>query len=66
MKSHHSLFDITVEKLAETDAAVLVHDGDKSKAVWLPKSQIEIEPAEVGGLFIVTAPEWLLADKGLV
>lgn len=66
MKSHHSLFDITVEKLAETDAAVLVHNGDGSKAVWLPKSQIEIEPSDVGGLFIVTAPEWLLADKGLV
>ncbi len=66
MKS--DLYDITVEKLAETDAAVLVHDGDKSKAVWLPKSQIEIEiePAEIGGLFILTAPEWLLIERGLV
>lgn len=63
MKSN--LYDITVEKLAETDAAVLVHEGDKSKAVWLPKSQIEIEPTEVGGLFIVTAPKWLLVKHGL-
>lgn len=64
MKS--DLYDITVEKLAETSAAVLVHDGDKSKAVRLPKSQIEIEAAEVGDLYVVTAPEWLLIERGLV
>lgn len=67
MSDHDSdLFDVTVEKLAETKLAVLVHTGTKEEAVWLPKSQIEIHKAEVGGLFVVTAPEWLLIDKGLV
>lgn len=58
------VIDITVTKLAETDAAVKVCDGDEV-GVWLPKSQIEIEPAK-GGLFTVTLPEWLATNKGLV
>jgi hypothetical protein len=65
MKS--DLIDITVSKHAETAGAVLVSDaGRGDEAKWLPKSQIEIEPAPQKGLFIVTMPEWLAIDKGFV
>jgi hypothetical protein len=61
-----NLVDICVEIAAETDKAVLVHEGDKSKATWLPRSQIEIEETTTRGIFTVTLPEWLATDKGLL
>lgn len=68
MKS--DLIDVTVQKHAETAKAFLVSDdGDKSKAVWIPKSQCEIEAkACVGGedFYELTLPEWLAKDKGLI
>jgi hypothetical protein len=61
------LVDITVSKHHETSKAVLVSDtGLGDDAVWLPLSQIEIVPASQAGLFIVTMPEWLAKDKGLI
>lgn len=60
------LVDVLVTMHAETPKAVLVSDtGENDDAVWLPRSQIEIEPAKKG-LFTVTMPEWLAKDKGLV
>lgn len=64
MKS--DIIDITVEKLHETASAVLVTATVADKGVWLPKSQIEIEPADTGGLYVVALPEWLAVEKGLV
>ena len=60
MKS--DLIDLEVEIKAETDAAVLVSDGDKE--AWLPKSQIEIE--RKGRVATVTLPEWLAIAKEFV
>jgi hypothetical protein len=64
MKS--GIIDITVQLLHETDRAVLVTDSTPENGVWLPLSQIEIEPADVGGLHVVTLPEWLAMERGLV
>ena len=64
MKS--DIIDIDVAVEAKTDKAVLVHDGDKSKAVWLPLSQIEISETGIGGIMTVTLPEWLALEKGLI
>lgn len=64
MKS--DLIDITVQLLRETEAAILVADADPEDATWLPKSQVEIEPADNGSLHVVTLPEWLALDKGLI
>lgn len=62
-----NLIDITVEIEAETDKAVLVHEGDVSKAVWLPRSMIEIEKlANSRGLYEITLPERLAMEKGLI
>lgn len=65
-KMKSDIIDITVQKLHETDAAVLVTDTTPEKGVWLPKSKIEIEPSETKGLHVVTLPEWLALNKGLI
>lgn len=60
------LTDVTVQLHYETDRAVLVSDdGDRDKAVWLPKAQIEIERKR-NPIIEVTLPEWLAQDKGLI
>lgn len=57
--------DINVHLHHETGKAVLVSDtGDKADAVWLPLSQVEIEPE--GATHVVTLPEWLATEKGLI
>ena len=60
------LLDMTVKLHAMTDRAVRVSDdGDDENAVWLPLSQIEVLKRP-GGIAIVTLPEWLALDKGLI
>lgn len=59
------VIDLELHLHHETDRAVLVSDtGDKADAVWLPKSQVEI--AEWGAHHMVTLPEWLAEERGLV
>ena len=50
---------------AEAGALLVSDDGDKAKAVWLPKSQVEVAPAPRGTV-VVTMPEWLALDKRLI
>jgi len=64
MKS--DVIDITVQKLHETEKAVLVTENIPERGVWLPKSQIEIEESATRGLYIVTLPESLALAKGLI
>lgn len=65
MKS--DLIDIDVECTARTEKAVLVHPGERGKAVWLPLSMIEMDPDDtVSGTAIMTLPESLALDKGLI
>ena len=48
-----------------TKAAIRVsQDGDATKAVWLPRSQIE-HVDKGGSVVAVTMPEWLAKEKGL-
>ena len=61
-----NVIDITVQKLHETDKAVLVTDSIPEKGVWLSKSLIEIKASATGGLHQVTLPEWLALEKGLI
>ena len=63
MKS--DLVDIEMQIHHRTDRAVLASDdGDRANAVWLPLAQIEI--ATENGKTVVTMPEWLAMEKGLV
>jgi hypothetical protein len=66
MKS--DLVDLTLQRHHETDAAILVSDdGDRAKAVWLPKSRVEVVVKDARkGIVLVTMPERLAIDKGLV
>lgn len=42
--SRNELVDLTLAILHETDAAILVSDdGTEKRAVWVPRSQVEIE-----------------------
>jgi hypothetical protein len=63
MKS--DLVDLELRIHRETDLAILASDsGDIAKAVWLPKSQIEIEPNR-SGTYTITMPAWLAQEKEL-
>ena len=70
MSSRSDLEDISVELVHETDKAWLVTDGTldpktgKRVDVWVPKSQAEMDRSD--GCYTLTAPEWLLKDKGLL
>jgi hypothetical protein len=64
MKS--DLIDLTMQKHHETDLALLVSDdGNRKNAVWLAKQHIEVETL-AAGVVIVTLPEWLALEKGLI
>ncbi len=64
MKS--DLIDVTMQLHHETAKAVLVSDdGDRDHAVWIPKSHCEIED-KGQGVVIVTLPEWIAREKGLI
>lgn len=63
----NDILDLTVIRHAETEKAILVSDdGDRKKAVWLPLSQVEVNPAPSHGAVIISLPEWLAMDKGLI
>lgn len=65
MKSN--LVDIAGVQYAETEKAILFSDtAHKEDAVWLPKSQIEIEADGPRNFITVTMPEQIALDKGLI
>ena len=66
MKS--DLIDVTLQLHHKTDKAILVSDdGNRAKAIWLPVAHIEMEPMPgKAGIVVVTLPEWLANDKGLI
>jgi hypothetical protein len=70
-RGNSDLIDLTLQRHAETKLAILVSDdGDAKRAVWLPLSQVEVAvaPGTGGskGLVLVTLPEWLATERGLV
>jgi hypothetical protein len=64
------LVDLNVEIKHQTAQAVLIfdpEDDERTKTIWLPHSQIEIEYKDQHKRFAtVTMPEWLAIEKGLV
>jgi hypothetical protein len=77
-KSDLSDYDFAL--IYQTDDAILVSEtGDESKAIWLPKSHIEMHrdgkttqgirkdgQKTTWPLVTVTIPEWLAKEKGLI
>ena len=65
MKSN--IIDIAGVVHHQTEAAILFSDtAHREDAVWLPKSQIEIEYDGHKNFYTVTMPEQLALDKGLI
>lgn len=61
-----NLHDIEVHLHHETEKAWLVStDGYRENAQWIPKSAAEMQQ-KVSRIYILTAPEPLLIEKGLV
>lgn len=61
-----NLVDLDMQILRETEKAVLATLDVPDNAVWLPKSQIEIQDTIIEGIVSIAIPEWLAEDKGLV
>lgn len=69
MKSDLVDIEVYVVRDELIDAAILVQEHFDSKKIWLPRSQIEIaylNQQKVAPLAVVTMPEWLAIEKGLV
>ncbi len=64
MKS--DIVDIEGRVHAKTDRAILFStDGDREEAVWLPLAHVEISELR-RGVGVVSMPEWLAVDRGLI
>jgi hypothetical protein len=66
--SHNDPVDIEVIIIRDEDSdlAILVSEtGDEDDAVWLPRSKIEYT-TDRRGRTVVTLPEWLGIEKGLL
>lgn len=61
------LVDVDMCRHAETDKAILVSEtGEKKDAVWLAKSQVEIENDGHANFITVAMPQWLAREKGFI
>lgn len=70
-KVKNSLQDIEVVYVSQTDRAWLVKPDEAADAVWVPKSQCQLEAEDgadplPGDVVMLTAPSWILEEKGLV
>ncbi|MAB00139.1 MAG: hypothetical protein CMN87_12275 [Stappia sp.] len=67
-------FDIAMVEHKRTRDAVRVSvAGDERRAMWLPLSQVRVHTRETNDLIlgggapvVVTAPEWLARERGLM
>lgn len=62
------LADLQVIYQTSTERAVCVRETEDSPDVWLPLSEVEIEPLSPRRWDVVTltGPEWLMVRKGLL
>lgn len=63
------LVDIDVHLHHQTEKAVLISDdGDRKRAVWVPKEHCELEHKRGSGpnIHVATMPEWQALEKGLI
>ena len=67
MQPHRSdLIDLTLALHMKTERAILVSEtGEEAKAVRLPLAQCEVAPLTRQKV-VVTLPEWLALEKGLI
>ena len=69
---HSDLVDLTLTVHGESDHAYLASDdGERLRAEWLPKSQVELERLERETAAptydaVITMPLWLAQEKGFI
>lgn len=57
--------ELDLEKITETDYAILLSDGINE--YWIPKSQLQEEPQLLrNNLLKIIIPEWLAIQKEMV
>jgi hypothetical protein len=61
-----NLVDVQATWVRETERAICVRLDDDMTEVWLPKSQIEYELEAAPGLVLLSLPETLAVQKGIV
>ena len=72
-----ALHSISVLYQTRTDRGVCIRETEDGPDIWLPRAETVIEgttrslfgadaPPARGAVVTLTAPEWLLIDKGLV
>jgi hypothetical protein len=63
----NDLVEVEVYKHHATDKAIKVSlDGEDSNAVFVPISKIEEMKPKSHGILMITLPEWMAIEKGLV
>lgn len=69
MRKNHSIVEIEVIYVHQTERGLLVKRDEKEKdGVWLPLSQIEVDSPiqEKGRVITIQGPEWLFIEKELI
>lgn len=68
MKS--DLVDLEVQFQTQTEKAICVRETEDGKDIWIPKASCQFDgphvPPRRGDVGILTAPEYVLQDKGLI
>ncbi|WP_457798125.1 hypothetical protein [Methylocystis sp. S23] len=66
MNHRSDIIDLDLHFHHETEKAILVSEnGIRDAGQWLPKSRIEFE-RRADGSVVVSLPEWLAEEKGLM
>jgi len=60
------VIDVSVQLLHETSSEWLVTYSIPEEAVWVPKSQCQLEESGHDGIYTLWIPEWLAVEKEIV
>jgi hypothetical protein len=62
-----NLVDLTLIKVWETDKAIGFKETESDEElIWLSKAVIEVEKTKKEGIVVVTVPEYIAHEKGLI
>jgi hypothetical protein len=64
-----NLVDVVLIRIREAPSGLawgFKETYEQEGLIWLPKSEIEMEPSKKADVFTVTMPQWLAEEKELV
>jgi hypothetical protein len=65
-KGGRKLHDLDCVVLDRRERAVKVRLASNGRSEWFPLSQVEVSSKEGGKDHVITVPEWILTQKGIV